>query len=83
MIIRGKNPGTESVTDVLVENGKVIQVSPYQKGSSCNFGGDDLYLCSGFFDPQVNGFAGVDFNSPRLTPEGLHRAALSLASFLL
>jgi len=81
MIIRGKDPGTESLMDVLVENGKVIQVSPYQKGSSLyDFGGKDLYLCSGFFDPQVNGFAGVDFNSPSLSPEGFHRAALSLAS---
>ena len=35
---------------------------------------------SGFFDPQVNGFAGVDFNSPLLTPEGLHQAGRSLAS---
>ena len=80
MIIRGKIPGTESLVDVLVENEKVIQVLPYQKGSSCDFGGDDLYLCSGFFDPQVNGFAGVDFNSPGLSAEGLHRATLSLAS---
>jgi N-acetylglucosamine-6-phosphate deacetylase len=66
--------------DVFVENGKVIQVSPYQKGASYDFGGTDLYLCSGFFDPQVNGFAGVDFNSPYLSSEGLQRAALSLAS---
>jgi len=80
MIVRGKIPGTESLIDVLVENGKVIRVSPCRKGSSSDFGGDDLYLCPGFFDPQVNGFAGVDFNSPRLSPEGLHRAALSLAS---
>lgn len=80
MIIRGKIPETESVVDVNVENGKVVRVSPYQRGSSCNFGGEDLYLCSGFFDPQVNGFAGVDFNSPSLSAEGLHRAALSLAS---
>lgn len=81
MIIRGKDPGTELLMDVLVENGKVIQVSPYQKGSSLyDFGGKDLYLCSGFFDPQVNGFAGVDFNSPSLSSEGFHRAALSLAS---
>jgi len=115
MIIRGKIPGTESPMDVLVENGKVIQVSPYRKGSSCgqnvprkprlvgggkghnmkgnylpgkprpvvgelHFGGADLYLCSGFFDPQVNGLAGVDFNNPCLSLEELHRAALSLAS---
>ena len=67
MIIRGKIPGTESLIDVLAENGKVIRVSPCRKGSSSDFGGDDLYLCLGFFDPQVNGFAGVDFNSPRLS----------------
>jgi len=80
MIIRGKIPGAGSLIDVLVEKGKVVRVSSYQKGSSCDFGGDDLYLCSGFFDPQVNGFAGVDFNSPSLTAEGLHWAALSLAA---
>ena len=79
-IIRGKIPGTESPVDIAVEHGKIIQISPYQKGSSCDLGGADLCLCSGFFDPQVNGFAGVDFNSPFLSPEGLHRAALSLAS---
>jgi N-acetylglucosamine-6-phosphate deacetylase len=80
MIIRGKIPGTESPVDIIVEDGKVVQVDPYPKGSSYDFGGEDLYLCSGFFDPQVNGFAGVDFNSPSLSPEGLHHAALSLAS---
>jgi len=80
MIIQGKIPGAEPPVNIIVENGKVIRIEPYQKGSSCDFGGPDLYLCSGFFDPQVNGFAGVDFNSPRLTPEGLHQAARSLAS---
>jgi len=80
MIIRGRIPGTESPVDIVVKHGKVVHVGPYQKGSSYDFGGGDLYLCSGFFDPQVNGFAGVDFNSPRLSQESLHRAALSLAS---
>jgi N-acetylglucosamine-6-phosphate deacetylase len=80
MIIRGKIPETESLVDIIVEKGKVIQINSYQEGSSCDFGGADLHLCSGFFDPQVNGFAGVDFNSPCLSPEGLHRAALFLAS---
>ena len=28
----------------------------------------------GFFDLQVNGFGGVDFNSPLTTPEEVHRA---------
>ena len=80
MIIRGRIPGTESPVDIVVKHGKVVHVDPYQKGSSYDFGGGDLYLCSGFFDPQVNGFAGVDFNCPSLSQESLHRAALSLAS---
>lgn len=32
----------------------------------------------GFFDLQVNGFSGVDFNDPALTAEQLHRAVLAL-----
>jgi N-acetylglucosamine-6-phosphate deacetylase len=80
MIIQGNIPGTESVLNIVIEKEKVVRVDSYQEGSCCDFGGTDLYVCSGFFDPQVNGFAGVDFNSPCLTPEGLHQAALSLAS---
>ncbi len=80
MIIRGKIPETESPVDVNVQNRKVVRVGPYGRGTSWDFGGEDLYLCSGFFDPQVNGFAGIDFNSPRLSREGLRQAAVSLAS---
>lgn len=32
----------------------------------------------GYIDLQVNGYAGVDFNSDDLTPEGLHRACQAL-----
>jgi N-acetylglucosamine-6-phosphate deacetylase len=80
MIIRGKVPGTESPVDIVVEHGRVVRTDPYQEGTRGDFGGTNLYACPGFFDLQVNGFAGVDFNSPRLHPEGLHQAALSLAS---
>jgi hypothetical protein len=60
MIVQGKIPGTESPVNIIIERGKVIQIGPHQKGSSYDFGGTDLYLCPGFFDPQVNGLAGVD-----------------------
>ena len=80
MILQGKIPETRSPVNIIVENGKITRIEPCQKGISCDFGGADLYLCSGFFDLQVNGFAGVDFNHPLLTPEKLHQAGRSLAS---
>jgi N-acetylglucosamine-6-phosphate deacetylase len=80
MILQGKIPGMSSPVNIIVENGKVIQIDPHPKTSSCDFGGRDLYVCPGFFDLQVNGFGGIDFNSSRLTPEGLHQAVRSLAS---
>jgi N-acetylglucosamine-6-phosphate deacetylase len=80
MIIRGKIPDTESIVNLIVENGKIDRIEPNERGSSCDLGGADLFLCTGFFDSQVNGFGGVDFNSPLLTPQKLHQAALSLVS---
>ena len=80
MIIQGKIPGAQDPVNILIEGGTVARVEPYRQEIHFDFGGPDLYLCRGFFDPQVNGFGGVDFNGNDLTLEGIHQAVLSLAA---
>ena len=79
MIIQGKIPVTENPVNVTIEGGIISYIEPLREGTLHHFGGPDLYICPGFFDPQVNGFAGVDFNGKGLTPEGIQRAAQCLA----
>jgi N-acetylglucosamine-6-phosphate deacetylase len=81
MIIQGKVPGTVDVVNFVIEGKTIVRIEHCKEGAECYFGGGDFYLSPGFFDPQVNGFGGVDFNSKGLTPEGLHQAAYSLAAF--
>ena len=80
MIVRGGIPGSDGLLDVVLEGERVARIEPSREGGRCDFGGPDAYLCCGFFDPQVNGFAGVDFNGNDLTPEKFWQALRSLAS---
>jgi N-acetylglucosamine-6-phosphate deacetylase len=79
MIISGKIPGTNQTLKAIVEGKRVSRVELFDQGTAS--GTPDLYLCRGFFDPQVNGFGGVDFNGTDLTLDRLHQAAQELASF--
>jgi N-acetylglucosamine-6-phosphate deacetylase len=80
MILQGKLPGSEDVFDVYIEGEIITRVEPHSPAVRPHAGGPDLYIFPGFFDPQVNGFAGVDFNGKNLTPEGLRQAAVRLAA---
>ena len=80
MIVQGSMPGTERIVNVSVEGDVIKAIEPADRKTPCDFGGPDLYLCEGFFDPQVNGYAGVDFNGKDLTGERFHQAARSLAA---
>jgi N-acetylglucosamine-6-phosphate deacetylase len=80
MIIRGKLPGTGQVLDISIEEGKISRVEPEIHENRCDAGGDEFFLCGGFFDPQVNGYGGVDFNGKDLTVDELRRASRALAT---
>ncbi len=81
MIIQGVVPGRVGPLTMVVEGGRFRNVEPAQRGLPIDVGGHDVFLCPGFFDPQVNGFAGVDFNGQDLDPEQFQKAVRSLASF--
>ncbi len=80
MIIRGKLPGTTQALNYIVEGGVITRIDSGRHGRPADAGNDDAYICGGFFDPQVNGYGGVDFNGKDLTPEKARQAALALAS---
>ena len=76
MIIQGVVPGGGELLTMGVEKGKFLKTG----GGSVDLGGPDYFLSPGFFDPQVNGFAGVDFNGQEFNPEQFQKAVRSLAS---
>jgi N-acetylglucosamine-6-phosphate deacetylase len=80
MIIRGKIPGTEEALDITIGEKAITRIEPGKKGRLYEAGDEDLYVCPGFFDPQINGYGGIDFNGKVLNPEKLRHAALCLAS---
>jgi N-acetylglucosamine-6-phosphate deacetylase len=80
VIIRGNLPGIGQVLDFIIEGGKFSCIEPEHQENRYEAGGDGFFLCGGFFDPQVNGYGGVDFNGKGLTVDELHRASKALAA---
>jgi N-acetylglucosamine-6-phosphate deacetylase len=78
MIVRGKLIEDDRMITLHIESGKIYRIEPLQERSRLGREDLDPYITLGFFDPQVNGFAGVDFNSKDLIPEDIHRAAYAI-----
>src|SRR5579871_2475754 len=75
-----KCSGRDAVTGerIVVEFGPVIDhVDPDLSPAT---GDDGIFVASGFIDLQVNGFAGVDFNSPSASREQIARAVHAILS---
>ncbi|MFB3817077.1 MAG: N-acetylglucosamine-6-phosphate deacetylase [Candidatus Methylomirabilales bacterium] len=76
--LRGRLASQPAPVDVVLRDGRLERVDPASGPARGALGGDDCLVAEGFFDIQVNGFAGVDFNTPGLTPEALRRAMLAM-----
>jgi N-acetylglucosamine-6-phosphate deacetylase len=53
----------------------ISSVDPVLDGAT-----DDVFVAPGFIDLQVNGFAGVDYNSPAAPPAEIERSILAIFS---
>jgi N-acetylglucosamine-6-phosphate deacetylase len=80
MFLNGKLPEDDRMITLHVEGNKIAQIEPFLPGPGQGGVGSDLFISTGFFDPQVNGFAGIDFNDKNLMPEDVHRAAQSISA---
>jgi N-acetylglucosamine-6-phosphate deacetylase len=79
VVIRGRLRRDADPMDITIEDGSIRAISPPAPGADrLALGGPECLVAEGFFDLQVNGFAGTDFNRPGLTPEELRRAVEAL-----
>ena len=78
--IEGIHYATGKPVQVKIENGKIVSVKEIRQLKD-----DDkaIYIAPGFFDNQVNGFAGVSFafGESDLTAEGIEKATSELWKF--
>jgi N-acetylglucosamine-6-phosphate deacetylase len=79
MILHGKLTENNKMTTLHIEGEKISRVEPFRKREGLDRTDPDLYIAPGFFDPQVNGFAGIDFNDKDLMPEDVHHAAQAIS----
>ena len=80
MILYGKLTEDDRIITLHIEGEKISRIEPFRKKLGLSKGDPDLYIAPGFFDSQVNGFAGIDFNDKDLLPEDLRRAAQAISA---
>ena len=76
-MIEGIHYATGKPVQIKIENGKIAEIIPIKKLNDENA---KTFIAPGFFDNQVNGFAGVSFafGESDLTKEGIEKATSEL-----
>ncbi len=72
MIIRGRLLGDSSASDLDVRDGRVQSIATAGRRRVRN-GSREAHILPLLFDIQVNGYAGIDLQSPTLQPEDIAR----------
>jgi N-acetylglucosamine-6-phosphate deacetylase len=80
MILHGKLTENGQEISLHIKGESISRIEPFSRRTGLGKGAPDLYIAPGFFDPQVNGFAGVDFNAKDLGPADIHRAARAISA---
>ena len=80
MILHGMLTEDNRMITLYIKGENISHIEPF--GEKLAFTKEDphLYIAPGFFDPQVNGFAGIDINDKDLMPEDVHRAAQAISA---
>ena len=79
MIPQAKLIENDQLATLHIQGERISRIEPSANTTGLERADPDLYIAPGFFDPQVNGFAGVDFNGKGLTPDDVHRAAQAIS----
>jgi N-acetylglucosamine-6-phosphate deacetylase len=76
--ILGRLTGGAELIEIVVEGHAIRTIQPAQSESTGAASSAQCLVAPAFFDVQVNGFAGVDFNSPELSSDTIWYAIRKL-----